>query len=88
MTYGTEKNNYDLILRPDGCGSVEARGTNRVDEVRVCARSSQSGILVDVQWKLSAGTVSYATNWQTTLVRGGYVDGGATDDVRFTLAMK
>lgn len=89
MQHHQDSRTYQIIMDPEaGCGSLHARDAARSDEVRVCPRTTKRGVLLEVSWKLRAGTVEYETEWDAVVARGETVAVGRAGGVRFTLAMQ
>ncbi|MGN6108915.1 MAG: hypothetical protein ACTHU0_27665 [Kofleriaceae bacterium] len=80
---------HELALVEGGCGTVNDLGPQHHDEIQVCSKPTEKGLLLDTDWRTRSGTTSYQMRWQSLVSRnGGTVDVGSRDGLRFTMTVR
>jgi hypothetical protein len=68
---GADARTHELSISDGGCGSVSDKSASYEDQIRVCSRSSPSGLLLDTDWSTRSGASEYRTRSELLLGRTG-----------------
>ena|SRR5688572_13804560 len=86
---GTDARTHELAISDQGCGSIQDKTTGYEDQIRVCSRSTASGLLLDTDWSTRTGSTEYRTRAELLLARtGGTGEVGRTGGHRLALTVR